>query len=160
MKRPQSGFSLIELLIVVAIILIIAAIAIPSLLRARIQANEASAVASIHAINTAQVSYSTAYPTVGFAATLASLGDGGTTPCAGTSAASCYLDSNLASGTKSGYVFSYTANTSATPSITYTINVDPISRGTSGQRSFYSSDSNITRYNPSAAATSADAPLQ
>jgi len=98
MKRCQKGFSLIELLIVVAIILIIAAIAIPNLLRARMQANEASAVSSIHSINTAELSYSSTFPAVGYAAALANLGDGGTTPCPGTSAASCYLDSVLVTG--------------------------------------------------------------
>src|SRR6266851_3593548 len=112
MKRPQQGFSLIELLIVVAIILIIAAIAIPNLLRSRMQANEASAVASIHGINTAEISYSTAFPTVGYAASLLALGDGGTSPCAGTSTAACYLDQNLQSGTKSGYVFTYVQDVS------------------------------------------------
>jgi prepilin-type N-terminal cleavage/methylation domain-containing protein len=71
MKKAQKGFSLIELLIVVAIILIIAAIAIPNLLRARMQANEASAAASLHALNTAEISYSSAFPTIGFSATLA-----------------------------------------------------------------------------------------
>jgi prepilin-type N-terminal cleavage/methylation domain-containing protein len=160
MKRGQHGFSLIELLIVVAIILIIAAIAIPNLLRARMQANESSAVSSIHAINTAEVSYSTAFPTVGFAPSLASLGDGGTTPCPGTSVASCYIDTNLASGTKSGYVFTYTPDLTTTPSLKYTFNADPLTRGVSGQRSFYSSEGNVTRWNPTAAATSSDAPLQ
>src|ERR1700687_3715132 len=66
----ERGFSLIELLIVVAIILVIAAIAVPSLLHSKIAANEASAVYSVRTINTAQVTYATTYPTVGYAASL------------------------------------------------------------------------------------------
>src|SRR5689334_25096834 len=97
--RKQKGFSLIELLIVVAIILIIAAIAIPNLLRSRIAANEASAVGSIRTINTAEVTYSSTYPDVGFVL-LSSLGGAG-----GTSGAAGLLDSVLAGGTKSGYTF-------------------------------------------------------
>src|ERR1700675_4471769 len=101
--RKQRGFSLIELLIVVAIILIIAAIAIPNLLRAKMGANEASAVESIRAINTAEITYSSGYPTAGFAATLANLG--GATPCTPSSTAACLIDSGLAGGNKSGYNF-------------------------------------------------------
>lgn len=160
MKRAQKGFSLIELLIVVAIILIIAAIAIPNLLRARMQANEASAAASLHALNTAEISYSSAFPAIGFSASLANLGDGGVSPCPGSATASCYIDPNLASGTKSGYIFSYTQDASSTPSLHYSVNVDPLSRGISGQRSFYSSDTNVTRYNTTGVAGSSDAPIQ
>ena len=160
MKRAQNGFSLIELLIVVAIILIIAAIAIPNLLRARMQANEASAAASIHALNTAEISYSSAFPTIGFSASLANSGDGGTSPCPGSATASCYIDPNLASGTKSGYSFSYTPDAATTPSLHYAVNVDPLSRGITGQRSFFSSDGNVTRYNTTVAANSSDSPLQ
>jgi prepilin-type N-terminal cleavage/methylation domain-containing protein len=160
MKRVQKGFSLIELLIVVAIILIIAAIAIPNLLKARMQANEASAVSSIHSINTAELSYFSTFPAVGYAASLANLGDGGSSPCPGTSVASCYIDSTLVSGTKSGYTFAYAPDASATPSTHYTLNANPVSPGISGQRSFYSSDSNVTRFNVAGAATSSDAPLQ
>jgi type IV pilus assembly protein PilA len=114
--RRTKGFSLIELLIVVAIILIIAAIAIPNLLQARVSANEASAVGSISAIKSSEVTYTTAYPTIGYADDIGSLG--GASPCTPSSTTACLLDSFLSastpgSGGKSGYVFLATGIMSA-----------------------------------------------
>jgi len=134
MQKPR-GFSLIELLIVVAIILAIAAFAIPSLLRARIAANEASAVSSLRALNTAQISYSSSYPTIGFATTLASLTGINCTPPGSTGA--CLIDTQLASGSKSGYSFTL-SGLSGTPNATYQFRADPLSPNQSGTRYFCS----------------------
>ena len=123
MKRNSQGFSLIELLIVVAIILIIAAIAIPNLLRARMAANESSAVASVRTITTGEVTYQTAYPTVGYAPALVNLGGALAVACVPSSTTGCIIDSvlanngNPANGGKSGYQFTTGAGTIGTPTL-------------------------------------------
>jgi type IV pilus assembly protein PilA len=160
MGRRQKGFSLIELLIVVMIILIIAAIAVPNLLRSRMAANEASAVASLRSIHTSQVVYQSTYGP-GFATKLADLSDGGTAAnCAPTSTptstAACLIDAALAGGTKSGYTLLYTPVTVGTIINSYSVNADPTTSGTSGQRHFFTDYTNLIRVNPAAVATNSD----
>ena len=159
--RKQKGFSLIELLIVVAIILIIAAIAIPNLLRARIAANESSAVASIRTINTAEISYNSAYPTVGFANGLSLLAGSCTGATLPTSTAACLIDSQLGSGSKSGYTFTSTATGSPILS-SYAAWANPQTQNTTGVRSFCSVSDAVVRYTSAALSTCAgtETPLQ
>ena len=151
--RKQKGFSLIELLIVVAIILIIAAIAIPNLLRARIAANESSAVASIRTLNTAQISYNSAYPTVGFANAMTALGGTTCTPPDSTSA--CLIDTQLASGTKSGYTFALSGVT-GTPASSYQFIATPVVLNQTGVRYFCSFADGVVRSNGSTAISTCD----
>jgi type IV pilus assembly protein PilA len=143
--QEQKGFSLIELLIVVAIILIIAAISIPNLLRARIAANESSAVSSVRTVNTAQITYNSSYASVGFAAALSSLGGTSCAPASSTGA--CLIDTQLASGSKSGYTFSL-SGASGTPNWAYQIIASPITPNQSGVRYFCSFADAVVRVNP------------
>ena len=154
-QNQKRGFSLIELLIVVAVILIIAAIAIPNLLRSRIAANEASAVGSLRTLNTSEVTYNTTYPGVGFACSFGVLGPPSSGAAASSSAAGL-IDSNLAGGIKSGYSFAF-VNTTCTPSAgvntSYDIGASPQSPGVTGQRYFCSDSSGVIQFNASAAIT-------
>jgi type IV pilus assembly protein PilA len=150
MQKKEKGFSLIELLIVVAIMLIIASIAIPSLLNARRSTNEVSAVNSIRTINSAQISYNSAYPATGFAGTLAALGGASCTPP--SSASACLLDSQVASGTKNGYSFTLTGVTGS-PAATYQVIGSPTVPNQTGVRYFCSFADGVVRAQISAITT-------
>ena len=169
MVRNKAGFSLIELLIVVAIILIIAAIAIPDLLKSKTAANQASAVGSLRVIVTSEVSYSSTY-TLGFSSNLAQL-DGNAVPS--TSASAGLIDSVLASGVKSGYNIYYVpfvvpavpnnGSLAAGPCGAVPINVFQVSGnplGGVGFGTYYFTDpSAVIRQNAKAPAGPADTPI-
>jgi type IV pilus assembly protein PilA len=159
--RKQKGFSLIELLIVVAIILIIAAIAIPNLLRARIAANESSAVSSVRTVNTAEVTYQSGYPTWGYSDTLAKLGPGGVgsvCPAGGpVQANACLIDSVLSNATtpgkaKSGYYFALAAAQGAGGNLYlfYTVGTSPAAFNQTGVRDFCSNEDAVVNFDPGA----------
>jgi|SRR5438094_3758833 len=160
MKKDSRGFSLIELLIVIAIILIIAAIAIPNLLKSRMAANQASAVGSLHTLNAVEVMYASTYNT-GFSPNLSSLGPG-----TGTSSPSAagLIDSVLAgtgnTSTRQGYTFTYAATPDSGGRYdTYTINAAPSTPGTTGTNYYYTDQTGVIRQNSSQAASASDAPL-
>lgn len=161
MNNRDKGFSLIELLIVVAIILIIAAIAIPNLLRSRMAANESSAVASIRSINTAAVNYSSAWMN-GYPSTLTEIGT--TSATQASCDASMYIDTILTSGNKSGYSYTMAGGSAAvtappgcsTAGYTdgYSITAVPSNPGITGVRAFCSDQTGVIRFNLAGTATS------
>jgi prepilin-type N-terminal cleavage/methylation domain-containing protein len=160
----QKGFSLIELLIVVAIILIIAAIAIPNLLRARMAANESSAVASVRTVNTAEITYQSTYPTVGFSANLVSLGGPIGAACVPGTANACLIDAVLShngnppdSG-KSGYLFTTGAGTVAGGvNVGYTVKAVPITINQTGLRGFCAEEDAVVRVDPAGVCSTTEA---
>ena len=149
--RKQEGFSLIELLIVVAIILIIAAIAIPSLIRARVSANESAAAANTRTIITAEIQYHTSFAV--YSPDLTSMGtpsSGCTTGSVPPSGNACLLDfalSDAGTNPKSGYLFTASA-TNAAAGQTFVEGASPSAPGLTGVKSFCGTDDGVIRYNP------------
>jgi type IV pilus assembly protein PilA len=146
----ERGFSLIELLIVVAIILVISAIAIPSFLHSRMAANESSAVYSIRTINTAQVTYATTYPTLGYATTLNTLASSTSGGSSSTNAGilDWVLGCTSTTCPKSGYNFQL-SDISGSPVVSaYSVWGVPITVGVTGYRTFCSTSMNPVLYDP------------
>ncbi len=162
--RKQRGFSLIELLIVVAIILIIAAIAIPNLLRARMAANESSAVSSLRTINTGEITYQSTYPTVGYAPALVNLGGVVGVACVPSSTTACLIDAGLsnngnpANSGKSGYSFTSGTGTVASGlNVGYTILARPMILNETGVRAFCSEQDGVVRVDPAGVCSNTEA---
>jgi len=158
MKKNSSGFSLIELLIVVAIILIIAAIAIPNLMCSKMTANEAAAVETLRTLTSTMVMYSMSYG--GFPHAISDLG-----PAAGSSipssAAADLVDSVLATGNKSGYRFTYAVVSADTAGnvLSYTVTASPVTPGTTGQRCFFTDPSGTIRASNGGSADASSTPI-
>jgi prepilin-type N-terminal cleavage/methylation domain-containing protein len=161
MSTRKDGFSIIELVIVVAIILVVAAIAIPNLFRSRLAANEGAAIGAVSQINRAEVAYAAAYPNCGFAETLSMLGKSSSSPSR-TSAG--LIDATLASGSKGGYTFKADGGPgecagAEKPRETYTVSAQPQSTKI-GTRYFFSDQSGVIRSRDGAPANANSVPLQ
>ncbi len=126
-------------------------------MHARMAANEASAVKSVQTINSVEIAYSSAYPTIGFAPSLANLG--GMSPCTPSSAAACLIDSGLASGTKAGYVFTATGS-GGPPASQYYVTAVPQTLNRTGVRSFCSFEDATIRVQPTGAGIPSEAACQ
>lgn len=155
MRKRQQGFSVVELVVIVAILLVVAAIAIPNLLHSNLSQNETSAVASLRTLNSSCASYAMLYG--GYPANLANLGPGNPPG----SASAGLIDAALASGSKSGYVFAYTPGAAGVSGnvLSYSITANPATPGTTGQRGFFTDQSGVIRANTSGAANAGSTPI-
>ena len=153
-RRPaqENGFTLMELLIVIAIILILMLMAIPTFGTLRKKANDTSAINSVQTINKAEIQYDSTYPANGYACTLGALGGD---PSAGppTPAGAQILQGDLTSGYKSGYIFTLTCKDKVTVNnadryTSYTVTAIPQTPGKTGDRSFCSDQFGAIKYDP------------
>jgi len=133
----ESGFSMVEITIVVAIIVLLAAIIVPRMFQAKMKANEASAEASIHAITVAQITYNNSYPAVGFSNSLGKLSGHGSNCETVNSSNACLINSDLGSGLKDGYLFEIVGDGNV-PDRSYRLTGVPRALGTSGSCAFSS----------------------
>jgi prepilin-type N-terminal cleavage/methylation domain-containing protein len=155
MRNREKGFSLIELLVVVAIIMVIVAMALPRITNIRMSANETSAAVSLRTLNTACVTYQTLYGS--YPPSLSSLGPG----TAQNASSADVIDANLASGSKDGYHFAYSAGSKDSNGRvnSYSILAEPITPGTTGMRSFYGDQSGTIRASSAGPADATSPPL-
>jgi type II secretory pathway pseudopilin PulG len=166
--RTRNGVTLTELLIITLMILIVVAIAVPKLFHSRVAANEATAISALQSINRAQGLYHAAYPSRGFASTLAELG--GPTPCMPGPTSACLLDQMIADGAKSGYNFAVQPVARENGVVTdYVAGAAPQEYNKSGVRMFcsmsdamirYSANTDHSRVPPDAAACRSETPLE
>lgn len=155
MRKWQRGFSVVEVVVIAAILLVVAAIAIPNLLHSNLSGNEASAVGSLRTLNSSCASYAMLYG--GYPKSLANLGPGNPAHAE----AADLIDAVLASGTKDGYVFTYTAGAAGVRGniLSYSITANPITPGTSGRRRFFSDQSGVIRANTAGPADASSTPI-
>ena len=157
--KKQKGFSLTELLIVVLIIMVIAAIAIPNLLKSKMASNESSALATMRTYNNALTTYAAQCPATGYPVSFTNL-----SPGAGDCNNAALVDAVLgvAAPIKAGYSFAYRnpGTSGGVAGSSYDVNANPLTRGTTGQRSFFMDQTGLIRVNNAAASTAADPALQ
>jgi len=148
--RSSRGFSLIELMVVLAVAMILATLAIIHVLKARVLASETAAVGAVRTILQAQTSYAATYPELGYAPSLTALGPGSGTP---TAAAAGLVDSQLASGSRQGYTFALTASGSGGRNDAFELTAVPQAIGRTGNRGFCGDQTNVIKYSADGSTT-------